>query len=173
MGTMQRFSARELVLTAIFAALTAVGGLVHLSGFSMQVFFTALAGFLLGPRVGAASQAVYVALGLAGLPVFVGGGGLSYVAQPTFGFLLGLVPMAWLAGCLSQGGRLSRLLAGPAALAALYAVGLPYLHLFMRGAWSIGQTLRYGCLIFLPADALKLLCAALLAARLRLRLTRR
>ena len=51
----------------------------------------------------ALSQLVYVALGLLGLPIFAVGGGPGYLLQPSFGFLLGLIPAAWVAGRLSRG----------------------------------------------------------------------
>ena len=63
------------------------------------------------------------------------------------------------------------LLAELAGLAAMYAVGLPYLWWMLGGAWTVGQTVVSGCLVFLPFDLLKLVCAALLGTRLsRLRL---
>ena len=87
---------RKLVYTALFAALTAAGAFLRIPmGFSsvtLQYLFTAMAGLLLGRRWGAVSQAVYVLLGLVGLPIFTMGGGLGYVFQPTFGFLLGRWP---------------------------------------------------------------------------------
>ncbi len=53
---------RELALTALMAALTAVGAFIRVptpwSAFSMQVFFVFMAGALLGPKYGALSQAV-------------------------------------------------------------------------------------------------------------------
>ena len=65
---------RALILTALFAALTAVGAFLRIpfpiAPITLQVFFTAMAGVLLGPRYGALSQLVYVVLGLIGLPVF-------------------------------------------------------------------------------------------------------
>ena len=97
---------RNLVLTALFAALTAIGAFIRIpfafSSITLQFFFTAMAGVLLGARCGAASQAVYVLLGLVGLPIFTGGGGFGYVLQPTFGFLVGLIPAAWLIGFMSR-----------------------------------------------------------------------
>ena len=93
---------RSLILTALFAALTAVGAFLKipfpLSAITLQFFFTAMAGTLLGKKYGALSQAVYVLLGLVGVPNFALGGGFSYVFQPTFGFLLGLIPSAWVIG---------------------------------------------------------------------------
>ena len=80
---------RMLILTAFFAVLTAVGAFIRIptpvSNFSLQVLFTCMAGLLLGPRWGAASQAVYVGLGLLGLPVFTLGGGLEGRGGPAPG----------------------------------------------------------------------------------------
>ena len=94
---------RSLLLAALFAALTAVGAFLRIPvgpiSFTLQVFFTCTAGLLLGPWYGAASQAVYVLLGLIGVPIFTEGGGLMYVAKPSFGFLLGLIPMALSSAC--------------------------------------------------------------------------
>ena len=50
-----------------------------------------LAGLLLGSRLGALSVSLYTVLGLAGVPVFTGGGGLWYIFQPTFGYILGFI----------------------------------------------------------------------------------
>lgn len=158
---------RPLLLTAVFAVLTAIGAFLRIpvghSSFSLQLFFSLMAGLILGPYWGAASQLLYVLLGLVGLPVFSQGGGLMYVANPTFGFLLGLIPAAFFAGCF----RSRRRLTGYAlALLSLYALGLPYLWLCLRPGLSFSQALVSGCLIFLPFDGLKILCAQLLSRRL-------
>ena len=171
-------SLRQMTLTAVFAALTAIGAFLRIpvgfTSFTLQLFFSCMAGLLLGPAWGAASQALYVLLGLAGVPIFTEGGGLMYLAKPTFGFLLGLIPMAFFVGLAARRLRLPLyprlLLAGLIGLVVLYAVALPYLYLSLGGAWSIGKTLVSGCLIFLPFDLCKLLCAALLGTKLLPRL---
>ena len=163
---------RMLLLTALFAALTAVGAFLRIPAgpisFTLQLFFTCMAGILLGPWWGAASQLVYLLLGLAGVPIFTEGGGLMYFAKPTFGFLLGLPLTALVVGLLSRRTVVFwRLLAaGAVGTAALYAVGLPYLYFALGGAWSVGKTLVSGCLIFLPFDAMKIIVSALLGVRL-------
>ena len=95
---------KMLARAALLAALTAVGAFIKIplgySSITLQFFFTAMAGCLLGPYWGAASQGVYVLLGLVGLPIFTLGGGFGYVLQPTFGFLLGLSPRPWSLGLL-------------------------------------------------------------------------
>ena len=119
---------RQLVRTALFAALTAVGAFLKIplgpSAITLQFFFTAMAGCLLGSGCGALSQLIYVALGLLGLPVFTAGGGFSYVLHPTFGFLLGLIPAAWVIGRLARSTRSFWRIA-LAALAGLATVAKP------------------------------------------------
>ena len=67
---MSKTNTRMLLRCAVFAALTAVGAFIRipfaLSSITLQFFFTAMAGLVLGARWGAASQAIYVLLGLAG-----------------------------------------------------------------------------------------------------------
>lgn len=167
---------KAMVLIALFAALTAVGAFLRVPvgtiSFTMQVFFTCMAGILLGPYAGAASQAVYVLLGLVGVPIFTEGGGLMYFAKPSFGFLLGLIPMAFAVGLAAdrlpvKNVRVRLMLACAIGLGALYAIGLPYLYFVLGGAWSVGKTIVSGCLIFLPFDALKIVVASLLGTKLR------
>ena len=164
---------RYLILAAVFAVLTALGTWIRIpmpvSSFTLQTFFCAMAGLLLGSRWGAVSMAVYLLLGLVGLPVFTVGGGVAAFLTPTGGFLLGLIPMAWIAGRVKK--RLPACLLG---LLALYAVGLPWMHImvtvYLQKPWEIWQTLVYGMLIFLPWDILKMALAAWLCKKIRPRL---
>lgn len=164
-------SARNLSLTALFAALTAVGAFVRIPApgapVTLQFFFTLTAGLLLGAKWGAVSQLLYVASGLMGLPVFSLGGGFSYVLQPSFGFVLGLIPAAFAAGLL----RKKPLFACLAAWAALYAFGLPYLHLALQPL-SFWATVKTGFLLFLPGDALKILASCILCPKVQKALKR-
>ena len=173
---------RMLILTAFFAVLTAVGAFIRIptpvSNYSLQMLFTCMAGLLLGPKWGAVSQAIYIALGLAGLPVFTLGGGLSYVLQPTFGFLLGLIGCAWLVGHLTRNRRdFKRLFfACLAGTGMVYLVGLPWMHgiltLHMDLEMTFRQTLVWGMLVFIPADIAKAAASAYLASKLLPRLGR-
>ena len=172
-------SARKLVYTALFAVLTAVGAFLRIplgvSSITLQFLFTAMAGILLGPACGALSQGVYVALGLIGLPIFTAGGGFGYVLQPTFGFLLGLIPAAAIIGAISRrsSSPLRLALACLAGLVALYAVGVPYMALILNGymgkGMSVSGLLWAGMIPFLPGDAIKIAVTALLCPLLRKR----
>ena len=173
---------RKLTRTALFAALTAAGAFIRIplgySSITLQFLCTAMAGCLLGPAYGAASQAVYVALGLIGLPIFTQGGGLSYLMQPTCGFLIGLIPTAWLIGLLTAKRELRPLRTAAACLAGLamlYAVGLPYMAVILNGymgkGMDVSAILWAGMLPFLPGDMLKIAVTALLAPLLQKRLS--
>ena len=164
---------RTLILTALFAALTAVGAFLKipfpLAAITLQFFFTAMAGTLLGRKYGALSQAVYVLLGLVGVPIFALGGGFSYIFQPTFGFLLGLIPAAWVIGSIAKRPLTfwRSVIAMLAGLAVLYAIGVPYMALIANGYLGKGltfwQVLKNGMLIYLPGDLLKIAAGSALS----------
>ena len=168
----------DLALTALFAALTAIGAWIRIptpwSAFTLQVFFVFMAGALLGPGYGALSQAIYVGLGLVGIPVFVGGGGPSYVFQPTFGFLLSYIPAAAVVGWLCRKeeapGYWRIVWACLAGLGVIYAIGLPYMALILNVYMGRGMGLRdilwSGMILFLPFDALKIVLTGVLARTL-------
>ena len=168
---------RLLILTALFAALTAAGAFLQIpvgaSSFTLQVLFTCMAGVLLGAKYGALSQLVYVALGLLGLPIFTAGGGVSYLFQPTFGFLLGLIPMAFVVGWVAGISPSPLRIAGAClcGLAALYLVGMPYMWLILNV--YLGKEMSAAALVlaymlpFLPFDGLKIAATALLCPRIR------
>ena len=170
---MQHRKTLMLVLAALFAALTAVGAFFKipfaLAAISLQFLFTAMAGILLGAGYGALSQGVYVLIGLVGVPIFALGGGLSYVLQPTFGFLLGLIPSAFVIGKLAKRPLTFRgtALAMLAGLAVLYAIGVPYMALIANGYLGKGltfwQVLKNGMLIYLPGDLLKIAAGSALS----------
>ena len=69
------------------------------SGQLAAVLLTAL---LCGARVGLMTAVAYLAFGLTQFPVFHAGGGADYVLEPGFGYLLGLIPGAWLVGRIGQ-----------------------------------------------------------------------
>ena len=163
---------RTMTRVALFAALTAVGAFIRIplgySSITLQTFFTAMAGCVLGPWYGALSQLVYVALGLVGLPIFTQGGGIGYLMQPTCGFLIGLIPAAWVIGRIA-GRKPEPKQIVPACLlgyGVLYAIGVPYMALilntFLGKGMGFSAIMWAGMIPFLPGDMIKILCITLL-----------
>lgn len=67
-------------------------------GVTYQIGAVLLVGCLGGKTAGVLSQIAYILLGLTWLPVFTQGGGVSYLNQPYFGYILGFIPGAWVCG---------------------------------------------------------------------------
>lgn len=167
-----RISARDMALCAMFTALIAIGAFIKIPipyiAFSLQTLFVSLAGMLLGPRLGLLSVGCYVALGLLGLPIFTQGGGIGYVLQPSFGFLIGFFFYAYLTGFFTQ--RLKRrtfgrlLVCQLPGLFLMYAIALPYFFFmskyFSTNPITVSSLFIYCFLAMLPGEALKCSLAA-------------
>src|SRR2546428_3095822 len=93
---------------------------------TLQTLAVLLAGALLGARAGAASQAVYLFMGVAGLPVFaLPGAGPGYLLGPTGGYLFGFIAAAFVVGSLlarRRGG-------GVPGAAVIFLLGAVMIHL--------------------------------------------
>lgn len=168
---------RDIVLTALFTALITAGAYIRIPvpvcPFTLQFLFTTLAGVFLGKNKGAAATAIYVVLGLAGLPVFTGGGGIGYLLQPTFGYLIGFIAGSYITGHIVHSGSLTtaRLLAGCfAGLGIVYALGMVYYRmisvLWLKDPIGIGKLFLYCFVLAVPGDILLCILSAVLGKRL-------
>ena len=98
-----------LLLTIVAGLLQPTMAVPTLGGLSLvelptsaQLAAVLLTALLCGARVGLMTAVAYLAFGLVQFPVFHAGGGLDYVLEPGFGYLLGLIPAAWLVGRIGQ-----------------------------------------------------------------------
>ncbi|HTM78186.1 MAG TPA: biotin transporter BioY [Devosia sp.] len=149
---------------------------VHITLQSMVVAALAAA---FGARIGVATVALYLVEGLSGLPVFSTGGGFGYVMSPSFGFIVGWLPMAWLIGRAADRGASQRPLTMFAAMLAAdavsFAFGFAWLlvvaNLVTQGGGALPAWLAGGNLVavafdgavrpFIIWDVLKMAFAAL------------
>ena len=103
---MQFYKTRKIILCSLFASLISVGAFIKipipLVPFTLQFLITNMAGLLLGSKLGFVSVMIYIMLGLIGVPVFAQGGGISYVLQPSFGYLIGFALGAFITGKISK-----------------------------------------------------------------------
>ncbi len=168
----------KMILVSLFAALMAVGAFLKIPlppvAFTMQIFFAIFSGLILGSKLALASQVIYIALGLAGVPVFTGGGGLSYVFSPSFGYLVGFAAAAFVVGLISERSSKQTIckffIASFAGLIVCYAVGVPYLYIITKYVNHANTTasgvLTSGFLLFLPWDIVKIALASWLAKQI-------
>ena len=137
---------------------------------TLQTFGVLLTGGILGWRWGLVSLLGWYFLGMAGTPVFQGGGnGWAYVSgSPTGGYLIGFIATVAFVGYLSQrGGNRGRSL-WPMLLGALllYLPALLWLHFFDFGWPPDGELFSKGMYVFMPGDLVKLMGAALVTGAL-------
>ncbi|MGH7537089.1 MAG: biotin transporter BioY [Gemmatimonadales bacterium] len=161
-------SARDLAMrralavllgTALVAAAAQVA--VPLPGtpvpMTLQPLAVLIVGGLLGPRLGAASLFLYIAVGVAGLPVFtpLGPPGLARLLGPTGGYLLAYPIAAGAVGKIAgDGSSLARI--ALAALAGLLLIHLGGLAQLVILTGSAGTAARLGTVPFLLGDLVKL-----------------
>jgi len=174
-----KITTKNMILTSLFAALTAIGAVLIVIplgpvDFTLQLFFTILSGIILGSKYGAMSQILYVGMGIIGLPVFAGGkGGFAYIFAPSFGYLLGFILGAYISGKIVEklGWKSFKniLIASLAGLAAVYLIGFPYLYIILTKVngldLSFYEVLKSGVLIFMPGDLIKCVIASLLSIK--------
>jgi biotin transport system substrate-specific component len=166
----------RLTATVFVAALTAAASQISVPlpftpvPFTLQPMIVLLGGAVLGPRLGLAAQCLYLAAGLAGLPVFAFSPelpqGPARLIGPTGGYLMAYPLAAFVTGTLATRGfdrrYLTSVLAMAAGLAVIFAGGVTWLTLFAPGAdgRSLDVALATGFYPFVIADAIKLCLAA-------------
>ena len=139
-----------------------------------QVPALLLCALVCGPRAGVIAAVAYLSIGLLDLPVFHGGGGLTYMLEPGFGYLAGFIPAAWLTGRLSHqlgmGTLTAQSLAAIAGLVMIQLCGcLNLLIGQLLGRWtpSLATLLMEYALGPLPAQLLLCITVGLMSVVLR------
>lgn len=136
-----------------------------------QTFAVLLAGVLLGQWWGGISMAIYVGLGVAGVPWFNGwAGGIGHLVGPTGGYIIGFILAALFLGHFSdkyvKAKRLHNLLGLMffADFVLIFGPGLLQLHLWSslvgQGAVSFYQLLTMGLFPFVVGEVIKVIAAA-------------
>jgi biotin transport system substrate-specific component len=127
-----------------------------------QTFGVLLVGAALGSKRGAASLALYLAMGAIGLPFFAGGAhGPGIVIGATGGYLIGFVMAAYVIGLLAERGleRSVRTSFIPFLVGTviIYACGVTWLAVILG---SFSKAIAAGLFPFLIGDAIKLIAAS-------------
>ncbi|WP_304453845.1 biotin transporter BioY [Nocardiopsis sp. YSL2] len=170
-------TARDLALIAVFAALIAALSVTVAIPIpfspvpiTLQTLGVMLAPSLLGWKRGTLAVAAFLALGLAGLPLFAGGrGGVAVLAGPSAGFIVSWIFAALVIGYLTDrmvrrrnynfwAGLGINVLGG---IVVIYAIGVPWL------AAALGDGVlaaAYSMAVYLPGDLVKAVLAAAIAA---------
>lgn len=163
---------KNLVFIALMTALICVCSWVTLSigpvPFTLQTFAMFLAFVILGGRDSSIAVAVYILLGIVGVPVFAGfKSGIGTITGPTGGFILGFLIAAllyWAVPRKLKNSNIKRLIVFIILNAVCYAAGSAWFVLFKYGTWATALT---ACVIpFIVPDALKISLAVIIGGEI-------
>ena len=170
--------AQKVLMATFFAVFTA--GMAQIAvklpftpvPITLQTLAVIISGMVLGSRWGLLSQLEYVALGLAGVPIFArGGAGLGHLLGPTGGYLIGFIGASFVAGLIvelwqGKGSTIKFFLAGIAGITVVYLMGALWLSVWLNllqqiaGTKAILTAWDLGIKPFILADLLKVVIAA-------------
>lgn len=170
--TKQHLALRNMTIIGVFAAFLCIIapwtipiGAVPIS---LGTFAVYLCAGTLGWKRGGSAVAIYLLLGLIGLPVFTGfSGGVQKLAGPTGGYLVAYIPLAVISGAVYD--NVKKVWAYPLGMvlgtAVLYTFGTAW-YCVMSGSEVVPAIMA--CVVpFLLGDALKIACATVMSLRLR------
>ncbi|MDD2471118.1 MAG: biotin transporter BioY [Methanocorpusculum sp.] len=158
-----------IIYSAVFVALITVGGWISIPfvvPFTLQTLFILLAASVM-KKYAVIPTALYVLFGTFGLPLFHNGtSGIGILLGPTGGFLIGFIPMAFIAGLFFSKKSLSLDITGLClATVVCYAFGVVW---FMISAGATLWAALITCVIpFIAGDIIKIAAAELVTLRLR------
>jgi len=169
---MKKIKIRDVVLCALFAALSAVLSQVSIPIGPVPINFVHFGVFtaagLLGAKRGALSQIIFVLIGLAGAPVFSNFlGGIGVLAGPTGGFILSYILCAFIAGIIIDRFGISvktLTIAFFTGWVITYLFGIPW---FMYVTGMNLQSTAAFMLQFLPGDVIKTILSIIVIRRLK------
>lgn len=172
------FQTRQLALTGLLTAVICILAPLSLNipispvpvslGFLAIYFVISVAGM----KLGTLSVAIYILLGLAGLPVFTGfTGGPGKLFGPTGGYIVGYIFMALLSGFFIDKWKnklLMSVLGMVLGSVVCYLFGTVWLA--CQASLTFPEALAAGVLPYIPFDVLKMVIAMTVGAQLRRRL---
>ena len=167
-------TAADIAKCALFTSLMIVGAFVKIPfpfvPLTFQTAFAVLAGMLLGAKKGGIAVGCYMIMGLVGIPVFTSGGGPGYVLMPSFGYIVGFVAAAIVAGFCPKFSKKPAIFISIAlaAVAANYIVGIAYFILIwlINGYENLSAALIIYNVVYIPKDVMLALIAAFAGLKL-------
>ena len=172
----KKLTTYQMAVTELMAAVMCVLGPLTVPigavPISLANFVICLTAWLLGPKFGTLSVAVYLCIGLIGVPVFSGyGAGLAKLAGPTGGYLVGYLLLALIGGLFIEKSNGNPVVSGIGLVlgdAACYVLGTAWFVFQMQ--CELGYALSVCVYPFIALDLAKIVVSCVVGALLRKRL---
>lgn len=172
-----KLDVKSICICSLFSALIAIGAFIKIPisivPITLQTLFIVLAGIILGKRLALISVGLYIIIGLLGIPVFANGGGIAYVLQPTFGYLIGFLFAAYGIGYFSEKCKSLKSLIAISVIAMIfiYIIGMVYFVWIQQVYYGIPFTFSwafyYLFLVYLPGDFLACILGSYVGKRVK------
>lgn len=167
-----RTAVKDMVFTAMFAALIAVCSIISIPigevPVTLQTFAVCLTAAMLGWKRGTLAVFIYILLGAIGVPVFAGmSGGIGILAGPTGGYIIGFILTSLIVGFAADRWARKALplaIAMVAGVLACYVTGT--IWFMVVTGMGLVESLMLCVVPFLLFDAAKIALAVLLSNRL-------
>lgn len=137
---------------------------------TLQTFAVAIISYLLKWKKASIVFLTYIIMGLAGIPVFSKGGGIFYVFEPSFGYIIGFFLSAFVIG-LNGKNKIFYYARGILGLLLLDIVGMIYMYFIL--AFHLGKSditalyiLQIGFIPFIIKDLISVVIASFIGLRL-------
>ena len=172
----KKLTTYQMAVTALMAAALCVLGPLSVPigaiPISLSNFVICLTVWLLGPKFGTLSVAVYLLIGLVGVPVFSGyGAGIAKLAGPTGGYLVGYLLLAFIGGLFIEKSKGQPVISGIGLVlgdAACYVLGTAWFVFQIQ--CDLGYALSVCVYPFIALDLAKIVVSCIVGALLRKRL---
>ena len=165
---------KELILSAIFAAVISIFSVMAIPlgavSITLGVFGILITAVILSPKLSVVSTAIFILLGIAGLPVFGGmRGGIGVILGPTGGYILSYIPMALIVSAMSEKKGFFRALSACLfALILCYCLGTCQYMLITET--PLEESLIVCVYPFVVFDVIKAVAAVILGQKIKKRL---
>lgn len=172
----KKLTTYQMAVTAVMAAVLCVLGPLTVPigavPISLANFVICLTAWLLGPKFGTLSVAIYLLIGLIGVPVFAGySAGVSILAGPTGGYLVGYLPLAFIGGLFIEKSNGNPVISGLGLIlgdAVCYVLGTAWFVFQMQ--CELGYALSVCVYPFIAFDLAKIVISCIIGSLLRKRL---
>ena len=172
----KKLTTYQMAVTAVMAAVMCVLsplsipiGAVPIAMANLVICFAA---WLLGPKFGTLSVVIYLLIGLIGVPVFAGySAGVSILAGPTGGYLVGYLPLAFIGGLFIEKSNGNTVISGLGLIlgdAVCYVLGTAWFVFQMQ--CELGYALSVCVYPFIAFDLTKIVISCIIGSLLRKRL---
>lgn len=163
---------KDMCLCSLFAVLIGIGAFIKLPisivPVTLQTLFVILSALMLKQKA-VMSVALYIVIGLLGIPVFTSGGGIGYVFMPSFGYLLGFLVCAVVVGYRKNDQRL--LLRCILGMLVIYVIGVLYFtfieYFYYQQIFALNYLIVSLFLVYIPGDLLSIIIAILVYKRFK------